>query len=59
MGALGARDLVPSDITYEPNINSRTVQGERNRARARQDGGAANGGADIVGEEQGGRERTV
>ena len=28
-GALGARDLVPSAITYEPKINSRTVQGER------------------------------
>ena len=28
-GALGARALVPSAITYEPKINSRTVQGER------------------------------
>ena len=26
-GSLGARDLVPSAITYEPKINSRTVQG--------------------------------
>ena len=26
-GALGARALVPSAITYEPKINSRTVQG--------------------------------
>ena len=28
-GTLGAWDLVPSEITYEPKINSRTVQGER------------------------------
>ena len=28
-GALGARSLVPSSITYEPKINCRTVQGER------------------------------
>ena len=26
-GALGARALVPREITYEPKINSRTVQG--------------------------------
>ena len=38
-GALGARDLGPSAITYEHKINSRTVQGERTKARARQDGG--------------------
>ena len=38
-GALGARALVPSAITYEPKINSRTVQGERNRDEARQEGG--------------------
>ena len=36
---LGARDLVPSAIIYEQKINSRTVQGERTRARARQEGG--------------------
>ena len=35
-GALGARALVPSDITYKPKINSRTVQGERTRAGERQ-----------------------
>ena len=34
-GALGSRALVPSAITYEPKINSRTVQGERNGAGAR------------------------
>ena len=34
-GALGAWALVPSAITYEPKINSRTVQGERNCAGAR------------------------
>ena len=33
-GALGARDLVPSAITYKPKINSRTVQGERPGAGA-------------------------
>ena len=27
LGALGARSLIPSAITYEPKINSRTVQG--------------------------------
>ena len=31
-GALGARALVPSAVTYEPKINSRTVQGERTGA---------------------------
>ena len=31
-GALGSRALVPSAITYEPKINSRTVQGERTGA---------------------------
>ena len=34
--ALEARDLVPSAITYEPRINSRTVQGDRTGAGARQ-----------------------
>ena len=48
-GALGSRALVPSAITYEPKINSRTVQGERTRARARQEGGAADGGRNTVG----------
>ena len=58
-GALGARALVPSTITYEPKINSRTVQGERTGAGARQDGRTADGGADTVGEAQGGRGCTV
>ena len=48
-GALGAWALVPSSITYEPRINSRTVQGERIGAGARQEGGEANGGMDTVG----------
>ena len=34
-GALGYRALFPSDITYEPKINSRTVQGERTADGAR------------------------
>ena len=38
-GALGARALFPSAITYKPKINSRTVQGERTRAGAWQEGG--------------------
>ena len=49
-GALGARALVPSAITYEPKINSRIVQGERTGAGARQEGGEANGGTETVGE---------
>ena len=36
-GALGAWALVPSAITYKPKINSRTVQGERTGAGARQE----------------------
>ena len=58
-GTLGARALVLSAITYEPKINSRTVQGERDEAGVRQDGATSNVGADIVGEAQGGNERTV
>ena len=52
-GALGFRALVPSDITYKPKINSRTVQGERTRSGARQESRTANGSADTVGEAQG------
>ena len=48
-GALGSQDLVPSAITYKPNINSRTVQGERTGDGARQDRGEAEGGTDTVG----------
>ena len=58
-GNLGARALAPSAITYEPKINSRTVQGERTGARLRQEGGTSNGGADTVGKSQGGRGQTV
>ena len=45
-GALGARALVPSAITYKPKINSRTVQGGRTRAGARQEVGEADGVTD-------------
>ena len=46
---IGARALVPSAITYEPKINSRTVQGGTTGARARQNGGEAGGSTDTVG----------
>ena len=59
MVALGAQALVPSAITYEPKINNRTVQGERNGSGSRQDGGTADGGANIVKEDQGSSGRTV
>ena len=58
-GALGARDLVPSAITYEPKINSRTVQGERTMYGARQERGEANGGTDTVGRTVNGEDRLV
>ena len=48
-GDLGARVLVPSEITYEPKINSRTVQGESTGAGAQQEGGEADGGTETVG----------
>ena len=49
--ALGSRALVPSEITYEPKTNSRTVQGERTEAGERQEGGEAGGGMDrLVGQ---------
>ena len=48
-GALGAWALVPSAITYKPKINSSTVQGERTRAVARQEGEEAEGGMETVG----------
>ena len=38
-GALGAWALVPSAITYESKINSRTVQGEMTGEGVRQEGG--------------------
>ena len=49
MGVLGARSLVPSDITYKTKINSRMVQGDRTGAGLQQEIETANGGADIVG----------
>ena len=52
-GALGDLALGPSSITYKPKTNSRKVQGERTGSRARQEGGTAKGGAEIVGEAQG------
>ena len=48
-GDLGSWSLIPSAITYEPKINSRTMQGERTKARERQEGGEADGGRDTVG----------
>ena len=48
-GALGARALVPSAITYKPKINSRTVQGESTGSGARQEVGEAGGGIETVG----------
>ena len=42
--AFGYRSLVPSAITYEPKINSRTVQGERTRSGVRQENGTADVG---------------
>ena len=58
-GALGYWAFVPSAISYEPKINSRTVQGERTGAGARQEGGASDGGTNNVGTTEGGRARTV
>ena len=49
VGTLGARAMVPSAITYKPKINSRTVQGERTGAGARQEEGESDGGTDTVG----------
>ena len=58
-GALGSRALVASAITYKPKINSRTVQGERNGAVSRQEGGVADGGTDTVGRKFNGAARLV
>ena len=58
-GDLGSWVLVSSTITYEPKINSRTLQGEKTGARARQDSGTANGDTDIGGESQGGSGQTM
>ena len=59
LGALGARALVPSAITYESKINSRTEKGERTVAGARQDGRTADGGADTEEESLGDSGRTM
>ena len=58
-GALGSRALVPSAITYEPKINSRTVQGERTGAVEWQEGEEADGGTDTVGQTVNGADRLV
>ena len=58
-GTLGFQALFPSDITYEPKINSRTVQGKRTEAGERHKSGTTDGGADTVGESQGGSGPTV
>ena len=50
--ALGSRALVSITISYEPKINSRTVQWDRTGAGAWQEGGEADGGTDTVGEAQ-------
>ena len=58
-GALGPRDLIPSSITYEPKIKSVTVQGERNRSAAQQEGRTAKGSTENLLEAQGGSGQTV
>ena len=58
-GSLGAWALVPSSITYEPKINSRTVQGERTGDGARQEVGEADSGTDTVGRTVNGADRLL
>ena len=58
-GPFVAQTLIPSAITYEPKINSRTVQEKKTTARAQQEGGEANSSMETVEEPQGGRGRTV
>ena len=58
-GALGARALVPSAITYEPKINNRTVQGGRTGARARQEVGEFDGSTYTVGRTVNGASRLI
>ena len=55
-GTLSARTLNPSCISYEPKINSRTVQGDSNRAGAQivtggQEGQGSQGGQGATGQE--------
>ena len=52
-GALGARDIIPSAITYEPKINNRKVQGEMTGAGAQLGNGTADSGTVISGNIQG------
>ena len=54
-GALVFRALLPSAITNEPKTNSRTVQGDRTKAVARQESAIADCGAPTVEEGQWGR----
>ena len=56
-GDLGAHTLAPSAITYEPKINSRTVQRERTGAGERQEGGEANDGKETIGEAHRGKSK--
>ena len=58
-GAHRARSLIPSAITYEPKINSSTVQGERTGDGARQEGGESDGGTDTVGQTVNGAARLI
>ena len=51
-GALGDRALTPSAISYEPQINSRIVQGEMTGSGARRERETSKGSTDIVGESQ-------
>ena len=48
-GPLRDRALIPSAITYEPKINSRTVHGGRTESGEQHNGGAADGVANTVG----------
>ena len=51
-GNLGAWSLTPSNISYEPKINSRTVQGEGIGGGAQLEGETSKGGTNIFGEAQ-------
>ena len=46
-GALGYRALTPSSISYKPQINSSTVQGERTGSVALREGDTTGGGTNI------------
>ena len=53
-GTRESQYLTPSTISYRPQINSRTVQKERNGVGARQEGETSKGKSDIAEEAQGG-----